>query len=233
MGIYIFSWKVLKEALIKMKDQKGCDFGKHIIPYCFEHGSRIFAYEYNGYWKDVGTLSSYWQANMELIDIVPEFNLYEELWKIYTKAYALPPQYISGSAKVERSIVGEASEIYGNVRNSVIGSGVVIEEGAEVVDSIIMQNAIIGKGVKIYKAIVAENVEIGDGAVIGVGEMAESKLDTKIYAADIATIGENSYIPPNVTIGKNTAISGITEPSDYPDGVLESGGYIIKAGEDR
>ena len=233
MGIYIFSWKVLKEALIKMKDQKGCDFGKHIIPYCFEHGSRIFAYEYNGYWKDVGTLSSYWQANMELIDIVPEFNLYEELWKIYTKAYALPPQYISGSARVERSIVGEASEIYGNVRNSVIGSGVVIEEGAEVVDSIIMQNAVIGKGVKIYKAIIAENVEIGDGAVIGVGDMAESKLDTKIYAADLVTIGENSYIPQNVTIGKNTAISGITEPSDYPDGVLESGGYIIKAGEDR
>lgn len=233
MGIYIFSWKVLKEALIKMKDQKGCDFGKHIIPYCFEHGSRIFAYEYNGYWKDVGTLSSYWQANMELIDIVPEFNLYEELWKIYTKAYALPPQYISGSARVERSIVGEASEIYGNVRNSVIGSGVVIEEGAEVVDSIIMQNTVIGKGVRIYKAIIAENVEVGDGAVIGVGEMAESKLDTKIYAADIATIGENSYIPQNVTIGKNTAISGITEASDYPNGVLESGGYIIKAGEDR
>lgn len=233
MGIYIFSWKVLKEALIKMKDQKGCDFGKHIIPYCFEHGSRIFAYEYNGYWKDVGTLSSYWQANMELIDIVPEFNLYEELWKIYTKAYALPPQYISGSARVERSIVGEASEIYGNVRNSVIGSGVVIEEGAEVVDSIIMQNTVIGKGVRIYKAIIAENVEVGDGAVIGVGEMAESKLDAKIYAADIATIGENSYIPQNVTIGKNTAISGITEASDYPNGVLESGGYIIKAGEDR
>ena len=233
MGIYIFSWKVLKEALIKMKDQKGCDFGKHIIPYCFEHGSRIFAYEYNGYWKDVGTLSSYWQANMELIDIVPEFNLYEELWKIYTKAYALPPQYISGSARVERSIVGEASEIYGNVRNSVIGSGVVIEEGAEVVDSIVMQNTVIGKGVRIYKAIIAENVEIGDGAVIGVGEMAESKLDTKIYAADIATIGESSYIPQNVTIGKNTAISGITEASDYPNGVLESGGYIIKAGEDR
>ncbi len=233
MGIYIFSWKVLKEALIRMKDQKGCDFGKHIIPYCFENGSRIFAYEYNGYWKDVGTLSSYWQANMELIDIVPEFNLYEELWKIYTKAYALPPQYISGSARVERSIVGEASEIYGTVRNSVIGSGVVIEEGAEVVDSIIMQNTVIGRNVKIYKSIIAENVEIGDGATIGVGEMAESKLDVKIYAADIATIGENSYIPQNVTIGKNTAISGVTEPADYPDGVLESGGYIIKAGEDR
>ena len=233
MGIYIFSWKTLKEALIKMKDQKGCDFGKHIIPYCFENGKNLFAYEYNGYWKDVGTLSSYWEANMELIDIVPEFNLYEELWKIYTRADALPPQYISATARIDRSIIGEACEIYGTVRNSVIGSGVVIEEGAEVVDSIIMQNTVIGKDVKIYKAIIAENVQIEEGCRIGIGEMAESKLDPKIYASDIATIGENSVIPKFVTIGKNTAISGVTEPSDYKDGVLESGGYIIKAGEDR
>lgn len=233
MGIYIFSWKTLKEALIKMKDQKGCDFGKHIIPYCFENGKNLFAYEYNGYWKDVGTLSSYWEANMELIDIVPEFNLYEELWKIYTRADALPPQYISATARIDRSIIGEACEIYGTVRNSVIGSGVVIEEGAEVVDSIIMQNTVIGKDVKIYKAIIAENVQIEEGCMIGIGEMAESKLDPKIYASDIATIGENSVIPKFVTIGKNTAISGVTEPSDYKDGVLESGGYIIKAGEDR
>ena len=233
MGIYIFSWKTLKEALIKMKDQKGCDFGKHIIPYCFENGRNLYAYEYNGYWKDVGTLSSYWEANMELIDIVPEFNLYEELWKIYTRADALPPQYISATARIDRSIIGEACEIYGTVRNSVIGSGVVIEEGAEVVDSIIMQNTVIGKDVKIYKAIIAENVQIEEGCRIGIGEMAESKLDPKIYASDIATIGENSVIPKFVTIGKNTAISGVTEPSDYKDGVLESGGYIIKAGEDR
>ena len=233
MGIYIFSWKTLKEALIKMKDQKGCDFGKHIIPYCFENGRNLYAYEYNGYWKDVGTLSSYWEANMELIDIVPEFNLYEELWKIYTRADALPPQYVAAGARIERSIIGEACEIYGTVRNSVIGSGVVVEEGAEVVDSIIMQNTTIGRNVKIYKAIIAENVQIDEGSRIGVGDRAESKLDPKIYASDIATIGENSVIPKFVTIGKNTAISGVTEPSDYKDGVLESGGYIIKAGEDR
>ena len=86
MGIYIFSWPVLKEALIKLKDQPNCDFGKHIIPYCHDKGDRLFAYEYNGYWKDVGTLSSYWEANMELIDIIPEFNLYEEFWKIFKKS---------------------------------------------------------------------------------------------------------------------------------------------------
>lgn len=233
MGIYIFSWKVLKEALIKMRDQKGCDFGKHIIPYCFENGNRLFAYEYNGYWKDVGTLNSYWEANMELIDIVPEFNLYEELWKVYTRVDAIPPQYISGSAKVERSIIGEASEIYGTVRNSVIGSGVTIEEGAEVTDSIIMQNTTVGNGTVINKAIVAENVTIGNNCHVGFGDMAESKLGTKIYNSDLATIGENTVIPDNITIGRNTAVSGVTTLEDYKDGILESGGYIIKAGEER
>lgn len=233
MGIYIFSWKVLRDALVKMKDQKGCDFGKHIIPYCFERGNRMFAYEYNGYWKDVGTLSSYWEANMELISLVPEFNLYEELWKIYTKADALPPQYVSADAYIERSIIGEACEIYGTVKNSVIGEGVVIEEGAVVENSIIMQHTTVHKNAKIYKAIVAENVEIGENSVLGAGEYAESKLDPKVYAADLVTVGENTVIPANVEIGKNTAISGLTVADDYKDNKLESGGYIIKAGDDR
>ena len=95
MGIYIFSWPVLREALLKKKDEPGCDFGKHVIPYCHVNGQRLFAYEYNGYWKDVGTLGSYWEANMELIDIIPDFNLYEEFWKIYTNTGCIPPQYIS------------------------------------------------------------------------------------------------------------------------------------------
>ena len=132
MGIYIFSWKVLKEALIKLKDQNECDFGKHVIPYCFENNKRIFAYEYNGYWKDVGTLSSYWEANMELIDIIPVFNLYEEFWKIYTRTDTIPPQYIGENAYIEKSIIGDGTEIYGKVYNSVIGAGVVIEEGTVV-----------------------------------------------------------------------------------------------------
>ena len=93
MGIYIFSWPVLREALIHLSEEPGCDFGKHIIPYCHNSSKRIFAYEYNGYWKDVGTLGSYWEANMELIDIIPEFNLYEEYWKVYTKSDIIPPQY--------------------------------------------------------------------------------------------------------------------------------------------
>ena len=113
MGIYIFSWPVLKEALLKLSEQPNCDFGKHIIPYCHENGRRMFAYEYNGYWKDVGTLSSYWEANMELIDIIPEFNLYEEFWKIYTNSANIPPQYISDQSVVDRCIISNGSEIYG------------------------------------------------------------------------------------------------------------------------
>ena len=231
MGIYIFNWKVLKEALIRMSDQSKCDFGKHIIPYLHEKGSRIFAYEFNGYWKDVGTLTSYWEANMELIDIIPVFNLYEEFWRIYTKSDTLPPQYISEYAKVERSIIGEGTEIYGEVINSVIGSGVTIGEGAVVRDSIIMNDTIIGKNSKITKAIIAENVSVGDNVEMGIGQEAESKLDSRIYSGVLATIGENTIIPSNVKIGKDVAISGITTAEDYPDGYLQSGEYIIKAGE--
>ena len=230
MGIYIFSWKALKEALIKLKDVPGCDFGKHVIPYCFEQNERIFAYEYNGYWKDVGTLSSYWEANMELIDIIPEFNLYEEYWKIYTKSDITPPQYIAAEAKVERSIIGEGTEVHGQVINSVIGAGVTIAKDAVVKDSIVMKGSTVGKGSIIEKAIVAENVTIGENAHLGVGEYAPSKYDQKVYQSDLVTIGENSVIPDGVKIGKNTAIAGETAAEDYPDGLLASGDYIIKAG---
>ena len=230
MGIYIFSWKVLREALIKLSDEPGCDFGKHIIPYCFGEGKRIFAYEYNGYWKDVGTLGSYWEANMELIDIIPDFNLYEEYWKIYTKSDRIPPQYVAPDAHVGRCIIGEGAEIYGSVENSVVGPGVVIESGAVVRDSIIMNDCVIGKDALVEKAIIAENVTVGEGAKLGVGEYAPSKYDPKVYQFDLVTIGEHSAIPAGVEIGKNTAISGVTVPEDYQDGKLESGGYIVKAG---
>ncbi len=230
MGIYIFKWEVLKEALIQMSDQNNCDFGKHIIPYCHKKNERIFAYEYNGYWKDVGTLGSYWEANMELIDIIPVFNLYEEFWRIYTKSDTLPPQYISADSKIERSIISEGTEVHGEVYNSVIGAGVVIGKGTVIRDSIIMKDTVIGKNCNIYRAIIAENVKVADNVEMGVGEEAESKLNSKVYAFGLATVGEYSTIPSDVKIGKNTAISGETTNEDYRDGVLMSGDYIVKAG---
>ena len=232
MGIYIFSWKVLKEALIALKEQSNCDFGKHILPYCKDKGQRLFAYEYNGYWKDVGTLGSYWEANMELIDIIPEFNLYEEFWKIYTKGDIIPPQYIAADAVTDRCIIGEGTEIYGEVHNSVIGPNVVISRGAVVEDSIIMRNSTVGENTILNKAIIAEDVTIGDNVTVGFGEEAENVLKPAVYAFGLATIGENSVIPDNVKIGRNTAISGVTTATNYPGGILASGQVIkVKDGE--
>ena len=231
MGIYIFTWSVLKEALLATAGIKNCDFGKHVIPFIHERGDNIYAYEYNGYWKDVGTLTSYWEANMELIDIIPEFNMYEEFWKIYTKVDQTPPQYIAAGSRIDRAIIGEGSDIYGDVYNSVIGAGVTIEEGAVVRNSIIMSGTKIGKGTTVEKSIIAENVEIGENCVIGTREFEfkPSKLSTKVYDADLVTIADQSVIPDGVKIGINTAISGVTTKEDYTDGsYLDSGDYIVK-----
>ena len=231
MGIYIFNWKTLKEALIAMSDQPALDFGKHVIPYCHEKGAPLYAYEFPGYWKDVGTLSSYWEANMELIDIVPEFNLYEEYWKIYTKSEIQPPDYIAGDSVVERSIIGEGSDIYGEVYNSVIGCGVTIGKGTVIRDSIIMNQTQIGEECEINKAIIAENVVVGNQVKLGVGEEAENDTAPHIYNHGLVTIGEKSVIPDGISVGKNSVISGVTAAADYEDSQLASGKTLIKAGE--
>ncbi|MDO4451938.1 MAG: glucose-1-phosphate adenylyltransferase [Lachnospiraceae bacterium] len=231
MGIYIFSWPVLKEALQELSSQPNCDFGKHIIPYCHSKNQRLFAYEYNGYWKDVGTLSSYWEANMELIDIIPEFNLYEEFWKIYTNSGVLPPNYVSDQSAVERSIICNGASIYGEVHNSILGSRVRIGKGTIIRDSIIMNETEIGENCVVDKAIIAENVKVGDNVTIGIGSDKPNKMRPDIYNSGLATIGEKSVIPSDVQIGKNTALSGVTSKEDYIGGVLESGETLIKAGE--
>ena len=168
---------------------------------------------------------------MELIDIIPEFNLYEEFWKIYTKAEKNPPQYISGDAVVEKAIIGEGAEIYGEVYNSILGPGVVVDEGAVVRDSIIMNGTYIGERTVVDKAIIAENVTIGKDCVLGAGEDIPNKLKPHIYSFGLVTIGEKSVVPDGVKIGKNTAISGESTLEDYPNGILESGETIDKAGD--
>ena len=232
MGIYIFNWKTLKEALIANAQQPSLDFGKHVIPYCHQKGAPCYAYEYNGYWKDVGTLHSYWEANMELIDIVPEFNLYEEYWKIYTKCDKLPPQYISANSEIEKCIIGEGAQIYGKVYNSVIGCGVTIGEGTVVRDSIIMNDAEIGFGGNIQKAIIAESASVGDNVKIGCGEEADNDTAPHIYNHGLVCVGEKSVVPSGVTIGKNVVISGVTGPEDYENMQLASGKSLVKAGDE-
>ena len=233
MGIYIFSWPVLRDALISLKDQQSCDFGKHIIPYCFKNNRQMYAYEFNGYWKDVGTLGSYWEANMELIDLIPEFNLYEEYWKIYTKNDVIVPQYIADEGHVERCIMGEGTECFGHVQNCVIGANVQIGRGAVIRDSIIMRDTVIGDNVTIDKSIIAENCKIGSNVELGFGDEKPNVLNENIYGFGLVTIGEDSVIPDGVKIGKNTAISGATYIEDYQDGILPGGEVIIKAGDGK
>ena len=233
MGIYIFNWKTLKEALVTMADQPALDFGKHIIPYCHKQKLPMYAYEFRGYWKDVGTLISYWEANMELIDMVPEFNLYEEYWKIYTKSDMLPPQFLAKDSVVEKSIVGEGSEIYGEVYNSVIGCGVCIGKDTIVRDSIIMNQTQIGTGCEVSRAIVAENVVIGNSVQLGIGVDVANETYPHIYNNELVCIGEKSVLPDGLKVGKNTCIFGETTKEDYQDMNLPSGRTLIKAGDGR
>ena len=230
MGIYIFSWPVLKKALIALKDVPDCDFGKHVMPYCRERDQRLFAYQFNDYWMDVGTLQSYWEANMGLVDVVPEFNLYETFWPIYTNGTNISPQYISADGSVRRSIISDGARIHGDVDNSVIGIGVKIGKGSYVHDSIIMRNVEIGDNCHIEKAIIADDVKIGNNVVLGEGEEAPNEERADIYFGGIVAIGESAVIPDDVTIGKNTAIAGKTTKKDYPEGKLPSGGVLKKGG---
>jgi len=229
MGIYIFTWSKLREALIEdSKIHPDSDFGKHIIPAMLNEGRILYAYRFKDYWKDVGTIESYWAANMELIETVPKFNLYEDFWKIYTNSDHQPPQYTADTAVVKTSLLSEGCEVYGTVEHSVISNNVIIEEGAVVKDSIIMENCIIKKNAVIDRCIIDGNSIIGSGVVIGEGENIPNENKPKIYDTGITVIGSSSNIPDNVSIGKNCVISGNTKAEDYKDNKLESGKSIIK-----
>jgi len=228
MGIYIFNWQDLREALVKdSRIHPDSDFGKHIIPRMLQEGKRMFAYRFRGFWKDVGTIESYWQANMELIKPLPEFNLYEDFWKIYTDSDHQPPQYSGPEARISESLASEGCEIYGEVYNSVLGLDVIVEPGAIIRDSIIMSGSHIGEGALIDRCILAEGTVIGAGAKLGIGENIPNKEKPDIYDTGLTVTGENTIVPPNVVIGKNCVLYGATRPEDYPEGELESGLSII------
>ncbi len=231
MGIYIFNWKVLRDTItITDKINPNNDFGKHVIPYLLEGGFKLYAYQFDGFWKDVGTLHAYWEANMELIKLIPDFNLYEVYWKIYTKNEILPPQYIAEHATIETCIIGEGSQIEGEIYNSVIGSNVCIGEGTVIQDAIIMSNTVIGDGCHIYKSIISEESDIGSHVIIGDGDNIVSEKYPELYHTGITVIGERTSIPDGVTIGKNCALYGQLTEDDFHNSELPSGGSIIKEG---
>ena len=166
MGIYIFNWKVLREYLYEDEKNPSSshDFGKDVIPKMLSEGLRMFAYRFDGYWKDVGTEESLWQANMDLLD---DLHLGFEDWHILSRTAGRPPHYIAPGGSIKNTLITEGCEIYGSVENSILSVGVVVEEGAEVKDCIIMENTLICKDASVNYAILDENTVVNDGASVG------------------------------------------------------------------
>ncbi|MBS7298648.1 MAG: glucose-1-phosphate adenylyltransferase [Eubacteriales bacterium] len=208
MGIYIFKYDVLKKYLSEDEHdpESSNDFGKNIIPKMLEKGEKMMSYTFEGYWKDVGTVQSLWEANMDLIDTPPKFELYEKHWNIYSRNLALSPHYIGSGAKVTRSTVTEGCTICGNVDHSVIFSDVSIGEGSEIKDSVVFPGAVIGKNVKIEKAVIGQNAVIGDGAEIGMTEVADNKYASAMCTHGIVLIEGTAVVAAGESIPKGSMV---------------------------
>ena len=208
MGIYVFDWKKLKEHLIMdEKDPSSSnDFGKNIIPNMMENNEDVYAYRFQGYWKDVGAIYSLWEANMDILASPPVFNLQDKNWKIYSRNPVKPPHYVSEDAKIINSCVTEGCNIFGYVENSVISDGVTIAKGAIVKDSILFPNAQIGEGAILEKTIVGEGTIIGKGVVSGVEYIEDNPYANKFVTNDIVLVGGNIRIEDDSIISKNSMV---------------------------
>ena len=196
MGVYIFRWEKLRQYLIDDEaDKKSSnDFGKNIIPKMLSDQQRLFAYNFEGYWKDVGTIESLWEANMDLLLKPMPIDMHDKSWRIYGRTPGFPPHYIAKGAQVTDSLITEGSSIYGNVSHSVIFAGVTVEEGASVQDSVIMPGSVIKRGAVVRRTIVAENATIGAGAFIGE------------ETGNIAVIGHSVHVPAGVSVAAGVQV---------------------------
>ena len=197
MGVYIFTWKKLRQYLIEDEAKEGSsnDFGKDVIPAMHAAGEKMVAFPFKGYWRDVGTIDSLWMANMDLISPEAEIDLDDPTWKIYAKSPSAPPQYISDKAHVQNTLIAEGCEIEGDVNFSVLFANVIVEEGAKIRDSIIMPGSVVKKNAVVQYSIIAENAVIGEGAKVGACEK-----DCEPGQWGITVIGEN------VTVAKDEVV---------------------------
>ena len=202
MGVYVFSWKKLKKYLVEdeANPNSSNDFGHDLIPAMHNNGERLFAYQFDGYWKDVGTIDSLWDANLDLLNPKVDLDLDDDSWKIYSRSPAAAPHYIGSEAKVENSMITEGCEIDGEIDYSVLFANVTVEEGAEVTYSIVMPGTVVKKGAKVRYSIVAENAVIDEGA--RVGEKPENMADIKDWGVtvigSVVHIGKGAKVEPKV-----------------------------------
>ena len=207
MGIYVFTWSKLRKYLIENENDEGAtkDFGKNIIPSMLDNKEKMVAYHFDGYWKDVGTIDSLWEANMDVLDPKVPLDLLDDSWKIYSRNPVMPPHYTGPNSQIQNSMVAEGCEIYGLVDFAVLFAGVVIEEGAIVRDSIIMPNTVIKKGAVIEYSIVGENCVIGEGAHIGERpELIEDKSQWGVaVVGHNVNVSDKAIAPPKAMISKD------------------------------
>ena len=196
MGVYIFTWEKLRHYLTEDEADKNSsnDFGKNIIPNMLRDKQVLVAYDFNGYWKDVGTIESLWEANMDLIDNPMPMNMHDKKWRIYSKNPGMPPHYISEGAVVTDTLITEGCEVYGKVNHSVLFAGVVVEEGADIEYSVVMPGSIIKRGAIVRRSIVAENATVGAGSIIGED------------SGNIAVIGQGVTLPAGVSVPSGTQV---------------------------
>ncbi len=200
MGVYIFTAEKLYKYLEEDENdpESSKDFGKNVLPAMLNAGERMFAYKFEGYWKDVGTISSLWEANMDLLDEQPTFDVADSSWKIHSRNPLAPPEYLGEKAEVKNSMIALGCEVYGTVEKSILSSNVVVEEGAVVKDSVIMSGTVVKSGAVVNYAIIDEDVTVGEKAVIG---------EDKEIAKGIAVLGRGI----NVGAGASVAAGNIVD----------------------
>ncbi len=212
LGIYVFS----RKSLLKWLHEDRIDFGRHVIPAMLEADARVFGYQFDGYWQDVGTVEGYWQANMELLDDHPSLDLYDREWVVHTRSEERAPARIGPTANVHRSLVSHGCQIAGTVERSVLSPGVRIDPGAVVRDSVIMFDSVVRAGAVVDHAIIDKEVSIGPNAVVGMGANDKpNELEPERLYAGITLIGKRAQIPANVRIGRNVRIDEDVRVADF------------------
>jgi glucose-1-phosphate adenylyltransferase len=224
MGVYVFS----KRALRRWLSESRTDFGSNVIPAMLEGGARVFGYRFDGYWQDVGTIQSYWEANMALLEDAPELDLYDRDWLIHTRSEERAPARVGSTSQVHRSLISHGCVINGTVVNSVLSPGVRVEVGAVVRDSIVMFDSVIRSGAVVDRAILDKEVVVGPGAIVGEGTdlSTPNRLEPARLFTGITVVGKRSVIPRGVRIGRNVKIGGDVRSTDFPTRVVKSGSTV-------
>jgi glucose-1-phosphate adenylyltransferase len=228
MGVYVFSWPVLRECLLRDR----VDFGKDVLPWLVSTRRRVYAYEFKGYWQDVGTIESYWQASLDLVSETPEIELNDLAWLMYTKSEERPPARVGDAAQIRRSMISHGCVIEGSVEHSILSPGVYVGPGAVIRDSIVMFDSHVGANAQLDRVIVDKEAVIGDGAVVGQGDdLRPNRREPERLYAGITLVGKRAQVPGRMTIGRNCRIDPGVAPEDFGRRrILRSGDTVTHAG---